>query len=77
MRHRALRPCSQCHDTDGCRSGFSASSDDNLLHDGKSGPAISPAYVDENRLVKMIIGGIEPRMPDKTSEFFDEKITLI
>lgn len=55
--------CSVCHNHTVRQGGLNLESYEALMNGGKHGAAVIPGKAGESRLVKMIEGAIEPRMP--------------
>ena len=55
--------CAGCHSKTAKMGGFVLTDFDSLLKGGSHGPALIPGHGSESRLVKMLEGGIQPRMP--------------
>ena len=69
--------CLPCHDRHTRTSGFSVESLDSVLAGGaRHGAAVMPGAPDKSPLIKVLRGGIEPRMPLGRA-FSEDRIQLI
>jgi len=55
--------CLACHSATAKMGGLVMDSYDSLMKGGKDGPAIVPGKADESRLIQMLQGKVQPRMP--------------
>jgi len=55
--------CLACHSTAAKMGGFVMESYDLLMKGGKDGPAIVPGKSEQSRLIQMLEGKVQPRMP--------------
>lgn len=55
--------CTGCHNSDNPVSGLSLASYAELMKGGKNGASIVPGKSAESRLVKMLLGMVQPKMP--------------
>ena len=70
--------CEGCHAADAPESDFSLDSYEALLRGGKGGPVLVAGRVEDSRLLAMIEGRLEPKMPPEDSEQpTAEEISLI
>jgi hypothetical protein len=60
--------CNGCHNRVNPEGKFSLDSFDDLLKGGKGGVAIVPGRIEQSRLILMLTGGAEPRMPPDGNE---------
>jgi uncharacterized protein with WD repeat len=58
-----LEKCVACHNHTVRQGGLNLESYEALMNGGKHGPSVAPGKSSESRLVKMIEGSIQPRMP--------------
>src|SRR5262245_3208686 len=55
--------CAGCHSKTANMGGFVLTDFDSLIKGGSHGPALIPSHGSESRLVKMLEGSLQPRMP--------------
>ena len=55
--------CAGCHSKTANMGGFVLTDFDSLMKGGSHGPALIPSHGSESRLVKMLEGSLQPRMP--------------
>jgi len=68
--------CAGCHSKTATMGGFVLTDFDSLMKGGSHGKAIIPGNADESRLLKMVEGTLEPRMP-MGGQLEEQEITTI
>jgi len=68
--------CAGCHSKTANMGGFILTDSESLLKGGSHGKAVIPGNADESRMVKMLEGSIQPRMP-MGGQLEEQEITTI
>ncbi|MGH9341305.1 MAG: c-type cytochrome domain-containing protein [Acidobacteriota bacterium] len=68
--------CYSCHNEVDKEGGLSMQTHDALMLGGKNGPAVIPGDSEKSRLLQMVLGFLEPIMPED-GFLFDEDIEII
>ena len=67
------RHCVGCHNNDDAEGGLNLQDFARLLHGGESGTSVTPGTPDSSRLLKMVRGEMEPKMPPEGEEALSEE----
>jgi WD40 repeat protein len=69
--------CVSCHNTRTLKGGLSLETFDTLMAGGQHGPALVAGHSGESRLVQMLEGRVEPRMPYEAEPLAPQAIALV
>ncbi|GMW00769.1 MAG: hypothetical protein AMXMBFR84_19060 [Candidatus Hydrogenedentota bacterium] len=69
--------CFKCHGKDSAKGGLALDTYDGLLEGGSSGAVITEGQPDASRLLKLVSGAEEPKMPPSGDPLTPEQIALI
>lgn len=69
--------CVSCHNTRTMKGGLSLETFDTLMAGGKHGPVLVAGHSRDSRLVQMLEGRVEPRMPYEAEPLAPQAIALV